>query len=233
MRSNTTYLWGIAADQSGIIQHTNYRSKALPGGGLRAWKEVELNHEPASSYASSHPAPMPLRWAHQDDVGRVVALRRNHDRLHAVATSTLEPDQLDFLTEKYGEIKMSTSTNNRRNEPLRIDEISLTPSPATIGLPAVKWYRLGVSKGNPPMWVQEELKRADKLEVRQRHSLQVHDLDYERDPYSDLDRYERDLGLLPRGAEVRYMTVNGERVPLEFSAHPGRVISVNGRPVRR
>lgn len=232
MKLNTTYLWGLAADQSGIIQHTNYRGEKLRGGGLRAWKEVELHHEPASAYASSHPAPMPLKWAHQDDIGWVVALRRNHDRLHAVATSTLEPAELEFLTEKLGEIKMSTSTNNRRNEKLRIVELSLTPAPATVGLPPVRWYRLGVSKGNPPAWVKEELKRADKLEFRQRREMQVHDLDYERNPYSDSERYEREFGLTPSGVEGRHMTINGERVPLEYSTHPGRILSVEGRAVR-
>lgn len=232
MRSNTTYVFGLAADQSGIIQYTHYRSKSLAGGGLRAWKQVELNHEPASAYGSVHPAPMMLRWAHQDEIGRVVALRRNHGRLHAVATSTLEPDELEFLTEKHGEIKMSTSTNNRRNDLLRIDEISLTTSPATVALPPVRWYRLGVSKGNPPAWVQEELQRADKLEFRQRHELQVHDLDYERNPYSDPERYERDIGLHP-GTELegRTMNINGEHVPVEY--RPSRILSVGGRPVRR
>jgi len=232
MRSNVTYVWGVAADESGIIQHTNYRGKALRGGGFRAWKEVDLNHEPASAYASSHPAPMMMRWQHQDEIGRIVALRRNHGRLSVVATSTLEPAELDFLTGKFGELRWSTSTNNRRNEKLRIDEISLTPNPATVGLRSVKWYRLGVSKGNMPSWVQEELKRADKLEFRQRRELQVHDVDYQRNPYSDYERYQRDVGLVAGASlEGRHMTINGERVPMEF--RPGRILSVEGRPVRR
>ena len=242
MRSNTTYIWGVAADQSGLVQHTHYHGQELaksplrPKGGMRAWKTVETEHEPASAYANVHNAPLPMKWTHADTVGRVVALRRQHQRLYAVAeTEELEPDQLAWLTKEYGEIKMSTSTNNRRNELLRIDEISLTPSPASIGLPPVRWYKLDVTKGNMPMWVKEELKRADKLEVRQRldRELQVHDVDYERNPYSDPERYKRDLGLVP-GADSReaphgYMNLDGERVPMEY--RPGRIISVGGRKV--
>ncbi|HUG31446.1 MAG TPA: hypothetical protein VMM14_01025 [Acidimicrobiia bacterium] len=233
MRSHITYVWGVAADESGIIQHTHYGGKALPGGGLRAWKQVELAHEPASAYGSVHPAPMPMRWGHKQEVGRIVALRRAHGRLLALAeTKELEPADLDGLTERCGALRWSTSTDNRRGDLLRIDEISLTASPATVGLPAVGWYRLGVSKGNMPRWVQEELKRADKLEFRQRHELRVNDLDYERNPYSDPDRYERDVGLVPGGQlEGRHMTINGERVPMEY--RPSRIVSVEGRPVGR
>ncbi len=49
MKMATTYVWGVAADDAGIIQHTSYGSKSLPGGGLRAWKDVEVDHEPATS----------------------------------------------------------------------------------------------------------------------------------------------------------------------------------------
>lgn len=87
-----------------------------------------------------------------------------------------------------------------------------------------------------PTWVQEELKRADKLEFRQRHELQVHDLDYERNPYSDPGRYERELGLLPGGGSRDgrngYMNIDGELVPMEYRPG-GRILSVNGRPVGR
>ncbi len=233
MRSNVTYVFGVAADDAGIIQHTTYRSKPLPRGGVRFWKHVEHAHEPATAYAGSHPAPMPMRWGHNEEIGRVVALRRAHGRLLAVAeTSELEPADLAGLTEKYGELQWSTSTDNRRGDLLRIDEISLTPSPATVGLPAVRWWKLDVVKGNLPTWVQEELKRADKTEFRHRGESRVHDVDFERSPYSDPDRFQRDVGL-HQGAELegRHMTINGERVPMEF--RPSRILSVGGRPVRR
>jgi hypothetical protein len=230
MKSNTTYVWGVAADDAGIIQHTQYRGRAIPGGGFRFGKRVQLEHEPASAYGSSHPAPMPMRWQHGEEIGRIVALRRANQRLYAVAECTLEPDELAWLTENKGELRWSTSTNNRVNEPLRIDEISLTPRPATIGLPTVRWWKLGAQKGNMPTWVQEDLKRADKTEFRSRKELRVHDLDYEKDPYSDFERYRRDVGLTPAGSlEDRHMTINGERVPIEY--RPARIIGVSGRPV--
>jgi hypothetical protein len=47
-------------------------------------------------------------------------------------------------------------------------EISLVLEPATVGPPAVRWWKLDAVKGNLPMWVQEELKRADKTEFRHR-----------------------------------------------------------------
>ena len=230
MRSNTTYIFGVAADDAGIIRHTSYGSKTLPRGGVRAWRTVELEHEPATAYASSHPAPMPMRWGHNEEIGRVVALRRADGRLLAVAeTEELEPDDLAGLTEKFGDLRWSTSTDNRRNEELRIDEISLTTSPATIGLPAVRWWKLDKVKGNLPAWVQEELKRADKTEVRHRGELRVHDLDYERNPSSDPERFQRDIGMQQGGTlEGRTITIHGERVPLE-SRPGGRILSVRSR----
>ena len=159
-------------------------------------------------------------------------MRRANSRLYAVAECSLEPNGLAWLTENKGELRWSTSTNTRVGEPLRIDEISLTTSPATIGLPPVRWWKLDVVKGNLPAWVQEDLAHADKTEFRSRHELRVHDLDYEKGPYSDFERYRRDVGLSVAGSlEDRHMTINGERVPIEH--RPARIISVDGLPVRR
>ena len=130
MRKNLTYVWGQVTDPAGLIHHTRYRGEPIPGGGLRAWKEESFEVERASDYASTHPAPMPMKWSHGEDVGRVVALERRDGRLYAVAqTEELTPDDLEYLSDEYGELKWSTGTNNRRNELLRITEISLTPSP--------------------------------------------------------------------------------------------------------
>ena len=238
MKTDRTIVWGLAADQTGIVKHTRTHSEEVPGTpvdrrrGFRVWQTVELNHEPASAYALTHEAPMAMRWGHKEEIGRIVALRRANGRLLAVGeTEELEPSDLAGLTEKFGELRWSTSTNNRRDEKLRIDEISLTTSPATIGLPAVKWYKLGATKGNMPQWVQEELKRAEKTEFRFQHrgELKVHDLDYQRNP----NRFHRDVDQHPIGGELegRHMTINGERVPIEYRP-AGRILSVGGRPVR-
>ena len=175
---------------------------------------------------------MPMMWGHRDTIGRIVGLVRRGGRLLAVGTTTeLEPQDLAGLAEKYGELRWSTSTKNRSNEPLRIDEISLTPSPATVGLPSVRWYRFGVSKGNLPMWVKEALQRADKTEFRFQHrgELQVFDYDYQRNPYSDEERFARDMGLIPSDRGASTMNLGGEVVPVEY--RPGRIKSVGGKPV--
>lgn len=135
MNSRTTYVWGSVADPAGIIHHSRVEGEKLPGGGLRVRQHHEYAHEPASAYATSHPSPMEMRWQHQETIGRVVALRRAHCQLFAVAECELEPDDLALLTEKYGDLRWSTSTENRRRDPLRITEVSLTPGPATVGLP--------------------------------------------------------------------------------------------------
>lgn len=164
-----------------------------------------------------------MKWGHKDEIGRIVALRRQHQRLYAVAESTLEPELLQRLTEKFGELRWSTSTNNRRNQALRIDEISLTASPATNGLPPVKWYKFGVSKGNLPQWVTDELKLAEKTEFRFQHrgELLVHDLDYQT-------RLLRDMETVQGRTTGEFLMVDGELLELETYTG-GRIISVGGR----
>jgi hypothetical protein len=225
MRTNTTYVYGVAADQAGIIVHEKVWSEKLSGGGVRINKETRTEHEPATVYAANHPAPMPMKLDHGEQVGQIVALRRDHGRLLALGKTDLTPDELAHLTEKAGDLRWSTFTENRRNEPLRITEISLTVDPATVGLPAVRWYRLGSSKGNPPAWVTEELKRADKMELRQRRQLVVNDLDYEKNPYLDLERYRRDIGLVDGGPEGRTVNLDGEIVPIEH-ARPSKILGI-------
>ena len=226
MRASTT-VWGVAADQAGIIHYQKLWQEEIPGGGVRVMKRDRSEHEPATAYAASHPAPMPMGWGHGEEIGRIVALRRDGGRLLAVGETTLEPHELAWLTKEYGDLRWSPSTENRRRDPLRITEISLTPNPATVGLPAVRWWQLDVVKGNLPGWVKEELQRADKTEFRFRHrgELQIHDLDYERNPYSDVERYQRDVGLIPSDrAATKTMMIEGERVPVEY--RPSRIISV-------
>ena len=166
MRLDTTYVWGVAADEAGIIRHTQYGGQTLPRGGLRAWKQVHLEHDPRRRTAAPTRAPMPMRWPHGEEIGQIVALRRANSRLYAVAECSLEPNGLAWLTENKGELRWSTSTNTRVGEPLRIDEISLTNSPATIGLPPVRWWKLDVVKGNLPAWVREIApRRQDRVSV--------------------------------------------------------------------
>lgn len=68
-----TILWGVAADAEGVIHHSHVRRKDLGEGHYAAWKEDEWKLEPASAYAVEHPAPVPLRWSHGEQIGQVVA----------------------------------------------------------------------------------------------------------------------------------------------------------------
>lgn len=234
---NKTIVWGTAADSSGLVQHSRVEGETLPGGGMRAWKHVETMVEPATAYASVHPAPMPMKWHHDEDIGRVVALRRAHGSLHAVAECELEPDELQSLTDRFGDLKMSTGTFNGRREALKITEISLTPSPASIGLPKVHWWKLNVIKGNLPQWVSDALVRARKTEYRSRGELRVHETEppVVRDAGAEYEQMGRDLGMLPH--EYRYKEysykdpLTGEEVEV-FIRPGGRILSVGGRPVR-
>lgn len=177
MNSHTTYVWGVAADSSGIIVHESHEAIGLPGGGVRVERRTSHAREPASAYGLVHPAPMPMRWNHQEEqIGRILSLRRSHGLLHAIGQCDLTPDELQALTAEHGPLRWSTFTDTRLGEPLTITEISLTPDPATVGLPEVRWHRPYVSKGNMPAWVSEELARADKTEYRSRGELRVHDV---------------------------------------------------------
>jgi hypothetical protein len=78
------------------------------------------------------------------------------------------------------------------------------------------------------MWVKEALKRADKTEYRHWYELQVDDRDYLRNPYSDFDRFQRDIALIPDtrvgGASMK---ISRETVPVEY--RPARILLVGGR----
>jgi hypothetical protein len=206
-----TIVYGTCADGAGIIQHRSTTSENLPGGGMRVEQRTTLEHEPASVYAAVHPAPMPLNFGHEEPIGQIIALRRAHDRLYVVAETDLEPSELQALAGKDG-LKFSTGTDNLRGQALRITEISLVREAATIGLPTVSWYKLDVTKGNAPDWVRAELERAEtRVEQRSRRQgeLRVHD-----------------LGEVPDVYEHR----GSEHLQVEHSRHPGRIISVEGRP---
>ena len=209
-----TIVWGIFADGTGIVQNDSDRVETLPGGGVRVERRSLLAHEPASDYARSHPAPLPMCWQHEEQVGRIVALRRAHGNLYAIGRSDLDPEELESLAGEHG-LKWSTKTDNRRGEPLRIVEISLTPEPATVGLPPVSWWKSNTSRGDPPWWVRVELDRGEKVEHRSRGELRVHEFSSEGS-----DGYEHRTGDFDKGT-------------VEIFHHPGgRIIAVEGRPVR-
>jgi hypothetical protein len=236
MNSKTTLVWGVCADSAGIVRQYSDEIQQLPGGGVRVERRSRLEHESASSYSSVHPWPMPMNYRHEEPIGSIVALRRAHGNLYAVGECDLEPEELQALAGEHG-LRWSTGTDTLYGSPLRITEISLVPEAATIGLPVVKWWKQDVVKGNMPDWVRAEIDRADsKIERRSRWSgeLLVHQIgetavDTPSSTLSDYDRLGMELGLFPGGYEYRRdLDQPGD---LEYSTHPGRILSVNGRPV--
>ena len=212
--SAKTVVWGVCADSAGIVvQHTD-RTEKLDGGGLRVKRRTRLSHEPATAYARSHAWPMPMRWAHGEEIGEIVALRRAHSNMYTVGTTDLEPDELAALAGEDG-LRWSTGTNNRIRDPLRIVEISLTHQAATIGLPPVSWHRVGASRGNLPDWVAAEFERASSREHRSRGALFIHE-------------FGSEIGLRTEGRGFDHRI---ERPQIEIRPG-GRIIAVNGRPVR-
>ncbi|HUG31445.1 MAG TPA: hypothetical protein VMM14_01020 [Acidimicrobiia bacterium] len=203
-----TIVWGVIADELGLVHRSRVVREDLGGGHYRAYKDDEFKREGADAYASSHPAPIPMRWHHGEDIGRIVALRRAHGNLYAIGETDLEPDDLQALTDDWGELRWSTGTNRRA--PLVIGEISLTPDPASVGLHPVRWCKPGSGRGDLPAWVKEEL--GQKVETRSRELI-VHEIGGAVDS-SDLVR-----GDITR--EIFY------------SGAPGQILSVGGRPVRR
>lgn len=130
-------------------------------------------------------------------------------RLYAVGESELEPEDLQALTEDYGDLRWSTGTNRRA--PLTVHEVSLTPDPASVGLHPVRWCKPGTGRGDLPLWVKEELGR--KVETRSRE-LTVHEIGGAVDSFD----------LAPRGHISR---------EIYYSGGGGQILAVEGRPVRR
>src|SRR5919106_4489226 len=103
MNRNKTLIWGVCADSAGIIRRYRDSTEPLPGGGVRVQRTVSLEHEPAASYASVHPAPMPMLWSHGEQIGRILSLRRAFGNLYALgASEELEPDDLATLAGEHG-----------------------------------------------------------------------------------------------------------------------------------
>lgn len=93
----------------------------------------------------------------------------------------------------------------------------MTHQAATNGLPPVSWHRAGVSRGNLPDWVVAELERASSREHRSRGALLIHE-------------FGSEIGLRTEGRGFEHR-IETERPVIEIRPG-GRILSVNGRPVR-
>ena len=220
----TTYVWGTVADEYGLCHWRRHEGSTSPDGRFVAQRFDEWSSEPSDAYAVSHPAPLPAKWCHGDDLGRVVALRRMDGKLRAVAElDEVTPADLANLADEYGALRWSASTRQQRGGPLTITECSLTPQPASVGLAAVSWHRHGESKGNMPAWVAADIKRGRADMNRRRDTLEV----YERAGHWLATEQEAADAHI-RHADDRYRHDPRE---IHFGA-AGRILAVGGRPLR-
>jgi hypothetical protein len=219
-----TIVWGTVADQYGYGHWSGVEAETLPDGRFVAHRVDEWATEPVDAYAPEHPVPM--RWCHDEDIGRVLALRRMDGKLFAVAECQLSPADLDALTVEHGDLRWPTGTRRVGRGPLVLRECSLTSRPASVGLHPVRWHRAGVSLGNVPEWVAADVERGRRDMNRRRDVLEVYErtghwLATEREAAAaherDLERRRAD-GHNPN--EIHYSS-------------GGYVVAVGGRPVRR
>lgn len=209
--SRLTIVWGVVADSWGLVHHP------------RASGDV-FAREPSDAYADEHPAPMPMRWQHGEQIGQVIALRRAHGNLYAVGETEIEPGDLQETAEMHGDLKWSSGTRNGRRQALRIEELSLTPSPASVGLPAVRWHDPKVSSRHLPLFVQEDLERA-RSTSSSRDVLRIFDAAWNpRDLYRSAAT-GRILATNPK--ETPYSGRHWNPRELYYSGSQGRILDVS------
>lgn len=140
----TITVWGVVADATGQTwqrQDETIELRARRHGGplevkqpIRVVTHNVLGNYPGSCYAASHPAPIPIRWRHQGDpIGRATYLERREGRLVAVAELENVDESWLELGPKWSAQSVSTGAGRK------ILELSLTTTPASVGLDAVEW----------------------------------------------------------------------------------------------
>ena len=129
---------GTFADSCGIVEYVSEVAVKDDRGRVSVTRYRELEHAPASRYSTCQPSPIPVRWRHRDEIGRVVLLERRGGQLGAVAVL---PGPAEFFTDGGVELFWSSGTaDDRSSAGLKIRELSLTPSPATNGLAPVRFF---------------------------------------------------------------------------------------------
>ena len=221
--SATTIVWGALADALGHYHQRHVEGETTADGRFVARCVEEWGADPADAYASTHPAPMAMKWRHGDDIGRVIALRSMHDKLFAIAECELAPGELAALDAELGALRWSAGTRQVGRGSLELRECSLTPQPASVGLAAVSWHRAGVSRGNMPSWVVADVTRGRADMNRRRDTVEV----YERTG-SWLTSEAEAADAYIRGSADRYRHNPRE---IHYSS-PGRIINVKREVAR-
>jgi hypothetical protein len=100
---------------------------------------VEHRYEshPSDRYSRIQPFGLPVLYRHRREVGlgRVVHLHRRDGRLTAVAELDVDAKMFEGV-----ELRWSSGTATERNGQYTMGELSLTPSPASVGLWPVRFW---------------------------------------------------------------------------------------------
>jgi hypothetical protein len=220
----TITIVGVAADHLGhSIQH---------GYGLDERSRAHHYVEGAAVPAASYHAPknrIPLDWRHGRHVGQVVYLERG-DKLTLVAEA--DTDHLGGI-DLFGEpVYLSPETweeRSRHGVEAELLAVALTPTPASIALPAVHVLHgsVDVAQHHTTGNLHDVLSRAALARSRRRYP----------DPIGITDLGEQRsrgtlAGAAPGMGAVPARLADRPRGPIEYGP-PGRIIAVRGVPVGR
>jgi hypothetical protein len=181
MRSFTIH--GVIADDDGMcVQYDD-----LDGRHLSAW--------PALAYRSSQPERIPVHWRHRGaELGEVIHLEHRNRHLHAVCVVDFDRAEVDTL-DPNGPIFFSPTAAGARPDlvasDVTLEELSLTDSPASLGLTPVSILcgdvRSDADRAHWPLSTMTPLlaNAIDTAAARRRYRgmpLQVRDLAFGRRP---------------------------------------------------
>jgi hypothetical protein len=123
---------GVVADKYGLCRWSSYDL-----AGAAATVEHRYENHPAHLYAERQPFGLPVLYRHRRNtrLGTVVHLHRRQGRLTAVAELDVDAEMFEGV-----ELRWSSGTATEGDGTLTMAELSLTPSPASVGLWPVRFW---------------------------------------------------------------------------------------------
>jgi hypothetical protein len=123
---------GPVADKYGLCRFSSYDL-----ADATATVEHRYENHPSDRYSRIQPYGLPVLYRHRPDthIGTVVHLHRRQGRLTAVAELDVDAEMFEGV-----ELRWSSGTATERNGEYKMGELSLTPSPASVGLWPVRFW---------------------------------------------------------------------------------------------